>query len=256
MKSIYFVLAIMGLMFFQFVGNVGNILRRKFFCQRGSSTPTEGNYLSDIVKLELELYMSREQVTVKSGENLVVGQVLGKIKLGAAPTTGTAVSGNTGAGTMTGVTAGAKAKSGTYTVKCINIVTGSGVFSVADPDGEALPDAVVGAYVNDQINFTLNDGSPDFAVGDTFAVVIAAGSGQAVGIDVAALDGSQDPYGILIANCDASLAATQAVAIVRDARIIEANLIWLGTSPDATVAQIAAAMAKFHEVGIIPIGEA
>lgn len=218
---------------------------------------TEGNRLHDILKAELNKNLSREVVTVKSGEDLPVGQVLGKIKLGACPTTGTAISGNTGAGTCTGVTAGARAKVGTYTIKCVNVVAGAGLFSIEDPDGYALPDAVAGvAYVNDQINFTLNDGSPDFALGDAFTVEIAEGSGSVVGIDPTAVDGSQDAYGILTAACDATGGATEAVAIVRDARVVEANLVWLNTSPDMSAAQIAASMAQLKAMGIIPVTEA
>lgn len=253
MKSLLFVLTIMFLAFIQFVPGVGKYLRKKFHSQRGSMS--EGLYLNDILKFEDENYFSREVVTVLSGQVLEMGQVLGKIIGSASPTTGTAVSGNSGSGTMTGVTAGAKAKVGTYTIKCVNIVANSGVFSVKDPDGLGLPNAVIGAYVNDQINFTLNDGSPDFAVGDTFTFVIAAGGKQVKKIAPTAVDGSQDAYGILIANCDASAGDTQAVAIVRTARVVEANLIWLGSSPEMSAGEIAAAMAQLAEKNIIPVLE-
>jgi len=218
---------------------------------------TEGNRLNDILKAELNNNLSREVVTVKLAEDLPIGQVLGKIKLGTCPATGTAISGNTGAGTCTSVTAGAKAKLGTYTIKCISAVSGAGLFTVEDPDGYALPEAVAGvAYVNDQINFILNDGSPDFAVGDTFTVAIAAGSGEVVGIDPTAVDGSQDAYGILTADCDATTAATEAVVIVRSAQVVEANLVWLNSSPEMTTDQIAAAMAQLKTMGIVPVTEA
>lgn len=254
MKTISILLAIIGLTFFQFIGNIGNYFRRRLSSQRGSSQ-TEGNYLNDILKFEDANNLSREVVTILSGESLLLGQVLGKIKLGTCPTTGTADSGNTGAGTMTGVTAGAKAKKGIYTVKCTHVVSSSGVFSVEDPDGYALPDAVVGAYVSDQINFTLNDGEPDFIVGDKFTVTIASGSLKCVGIDNTAVNGSQDAYGVLIADCDATDADTKAVAIVRNARVVEANLIWLGSSPEMSVLEIAAAMAQLAEKNIVSVTE-
>jgi hypothetical protein len=222
-----------------------------------STALTEPNRLNDILKNERENNMSREVVTVKLGEDLPVGQVVGIIKLGACPATGTAISGNSGAGTCTTVTAGSKAKLGIYTISCVHADAGAGLFSVEDPDGYALPNAVAGAaYVNDQINFTLSDGSPDFSVGDTFTVEIAAGSGSVVGIDPTAVDGSQDAYGILTAACDATSAATAAVAIVREARVVEDNLVWLGSSPEMTAGQIAAAMAQFKAMGIIPVTEA
>jgi hypothetical protein len=232
---------------------MGRILRKKLFSQRGSLD--EGNRLNDILKYEEDILYSREVVTVKSGEVLPIGQVVGKIKLGTAPTTGTAGS-NTGGGTVTGVTAGAKAKVGVYTLVNKHAVAGQGLFSVEDPDGEALPDAVVGvAYVDDQINFTLNDGSPDFALSDNFTITIAAGAASVVGIDPTAVDGSQDAYGILIAACDATAGDTKAVAIVRHAQVVEANLVWLGSSPEMSAAQIAAGMAQLKAVGIISVEE-
>ena len=212
---------------------------------------TEGNRLNDILKYEEENLQSRENVTVLSGQDLAVGAVLGKIRLGACPTTGTAGS-NTGSGTCTGVSSGASAKLGIYTLKCIDVVNNSGIFSVKDPDGYALPDAVVGAYTNKQINFTLNDGSPDFAVGDSFTIEIPAGSGYVRAINFNGIDGSQNAYGVLTADCDASLAAKAAVAIVREAQVIEANLVWPVTSPAVTDAQKAVAMAQFNVVAIIP----
>ena len=144
----------------------------------GMAVLTQGNTLQDILKWEEDAMYSREVVTIKSGENLALGEVIGKITKGAMPTTGTGGS-NTGSGTCTSVTAGAKTKVGTYTLECIIAQSGAGIFTVQDPDGLGLPNAVVGqAYANDQINLTLNDGSPDFSIGDTFTIAVAAGSGQ------------------------------------------------------------------------------
>jgi len=232
----------------------GRKLYGKLFSQRGSLT--EGNRLNDLLKFEQSNNYSREVVIIKTGQNLAVGSVLGKTTLGTCPTTGTAVSGATGAGTCTSVTAGAKAKVGTYTIKCVNVVTAGGLFSVEDPDGMALPNAVAGvAYVNDQINFTLNDGSPDFAAGDTFTIAIPAGDGDCVHINFDAVDGTQNAYGMLTADCDASLADVPAVAIVRDAILIEANLVWRTTSPAVSAGQKAAAMAQLLGKGIISASE-
>lgn len=244
-----------ALILLQWSPDIGRFIRRKLHSLRGSLS--EGNYLNDILKTEAPGNMSREVVTVKLGQDLAVGAVLGKIKLGTCPATGTADAGNTGAGTCTGVTAGAKAKLGTYTLKCIHADAGAGLFSVEDPDGYALPNAVAGvAYTNDQINFTLNDGSPDFVVGDAFTIEIAEGSNQVVAIDFTAVDGSQDAYGILTAACDATAAAKEAVAIVRTARVVEANLVWPVTSPAVTDDQKAAAMAQLLTKGILSVTEA
>jgi hypothetical protein len=220
------------------------------------TTQTEANRLNDILKYEQGNNFSREAVILAIGQDLAVGAVLGKKTKGACPTTGTAVSGATGAGTMTDVTAGAKAKAGIYTAKCIIAASGAGIFSVEDPDGFALPDAIAGvAYVNDQINFTLNDGSPDFAVGDTFTVTIPAGDGDVSAINFDGVDGTQDAYGVLIADCDATSADVNTVAIVRDARVVEANLVWPTTSPAVSSAQKAAAMAQLLAKGIVSVTE-
>ncbi len=89
------------------------------------------------------------------------------------PMTGTPASGNTGNGICTAVSAGVRTEYGTYTLRCRLAVPGAGVFSVFDPDGRALPDAIVGlGYVHLQINFTLQAGSTDFAVGDMFSVAV------------------------------------------------------------------------------------
>ena len=116
-----------------------------------------------------------------------------------------------------------------------------------------MPNAVVGqAYANDQINLTLNDGSPDFSIGDTFTIAVAAGSGQVVAVESAALDGSQDAYGFVIAAYDATLGAIDGVAIVRDAAIVAADLVWPDESPLPSAAWLVQLAAK----GIIERTEA
>jgi hypothetical protein len=212
------------------------------------SALSEANYLGDILKWELENRQSREQVTVLTGQDLSRGAVVGKVTK-STPTTGTADVGNTGNGTCTTVTAGAKAKLGTYELECTAAAADAGTFAVKAPDGTALPDAEVGvAYANEQINFTLNDADPDFAVGDKFTIEVSAGSGKIVEIDFDAVDGSQDACGFVIDAYDATSADVAGVAIVRDAQIVSSNLVW----PDgATAAQKAAALAQLKENGIV-----
>lgn len=209
---------------------------------------TESNRLNDILKWEQENLYSREQVTVLSGENLALGAVIGKIARDV-PTDGTADGGNTGNGTCTGVTGGKDTQIGTYTLECVAAAADAGTFKVTAPDGAALPDAEVGsAYANEQINFTLNDGATDFAVGDIFTIAVTEGSGKAVEIDFAGVDGSEDAAGFVIAACDASAADVEGVAVVRDAVIVAENLVW----PDgATEAQKSAALAQLKALGIV-----
>jgi len=169
---------------------------------------TEGNYLNDLLKWEMENKHSREQVTVLAGQDLVMGSVIGKIKIGSVPTTGTAGT-NTGNGTCISVTGGAKVKAGIYTLRCVGVAPNGGIFSVRDPDGEALPDAVMGAYTNPAINFTLTDGATDFALGDSFTITVPAGSGKVKELNLTGTDGSEDAYGILTAGADTTVAQKQ-----------------------------------------------
>lgn len=215
------------------------------------TTSTEANYLNDLLKWEMENNQSREQVTVKAAESLVMGEVVGKI-MKSCPTTGTKDAGNTGAGTCTGVSAGTLAQIGTYTLEVVTAPSTStglgGEIQVLAPDGSILPPAEVGtAYTNGQINFTVNDTGADFIVGDKFTIAIVAGSGEIVALSLTAVDGSQDAYGIMI-DAYGATAAVQGVAIVRDAQIEASYLTW---PSGASNAQKNAALAQLAEKGIV-----
>lgn len=223
----------------------------------------EGNNLRDVVRYEANegARLSREEVTVASGQVLSLGAVIGKIAK-TIDTTGTADVWNSGAGTVTTVTQGARSKVGTYTITAKTIVASplEQVFKVTDPDGNSLPDAVaVGAYTNEQINFTIVEGSPVIAEGDIWTIDVAAGSGQVTEIAIGAITsvtGSQDAYGILTADCDASGGAKDAVAIVRDAIIVPANLVWPDGSPAVSADEKTAALAQLAAKGIVAASEA
>jgi hypothetical protein len=118
---------------------------------------------------------------------------------------GTAGGGNAGATTMTGVTAGAAVKAGTYNMVCTDAtVGGSEVFQVTDPDGLLLAPATVGvAYVNAQIEFTINDPGANAQVGDSFSVLASAADGNVGTFAVKAPDGAALPdatVGVAYAN--------------------------------------------------------
>ena len=213
---------------------------------------TETDRLHNILKWEQVNLYSREKVTVLSGENLSLGAVVGKIER-SAPTDGTEGT-NEGNGTCTGVTAGQNVQIGTYILECVAEAENGGTFKVTAPDGSALPDAAVGvAYSNPQINFTINDDTSDFEIGDTFTIEVTAGSGKVVEIDFSAVDGSRKAYGFVISDYDASEGDVEGVAIVRDATIIADNLVW---PSGATTPQKAAALAQLKAVGIVEREEA
>jgi len=119
-------------------------------------------------------------VLVSSGD-LSRGSVLGRIKQ-STPTTGTADGGNTGDGTVTAVTGGPDTKPGTYTIECKVAITNGGTFELTDPNGAFVGTVVIdagaggtGVFKSSQLNFTVTDGSTDFAVGDKFTVAVTDG---------------------------------------------------------------------------------
>jgi hypothetical protein len=213
------------------------------------ASQTEGNRLNDVLKWEagVEKYHAREDVTVLSGQNVSAGAVLGKIT--KALGTVTAGAGNTGNGTVSGVSLGTLAATGNYVLKCIAAATNGGTFQVKAPDGKVLPPATVGTgYTSDHINFTVNDGSTDFVIGDSFSIPVAAGSGKVRALNLTGVDGSQDAFGIAVADYDATGGDLEGVTVVRDAVINAENLVW---PEGATSDQKAAARAQLKEKGIV-----
>lgn len=157
-----------------------------------------------------EFPRTTKEVTIASGADLVDGSVVGKITTGTVPTTGTAGT-NTGNGTMGSVAAGGTAlKEGTYTARCYKAAANAGDFAVIDPDGEVVGIATVAvAFTSTHLNFTIADGSTDFAVGDTFTVAVS-GTGKYKLSAIAATDGSKNPVGILAQDAAAASADVNA----------------------------------------------
>lgn len=137
------------------------------------ATATEGKYAGCFIVSD-EGEDSREAVTVLSGQVLEAGDVVGRVNIGIGGLAIPAVVG-TGNGTMTGLKAGPDVESGSYVIKCTATAANAGTFSVTTPSGVALPSATVGvAYKSNHLSFTLADGSTDYALNDTFTVVVAA----------------------------------------------------------------------------------
>ena len=186
---------------------------------------TEGQHKAEFIVTEANGSLSRETVTVLSGQNLKPGHVLGKVTVGAA--TGAAASGNTGNGTIGTVSAGSTAKQGVYQVTCIEPATDGGTFIVEDPEGTIIGRALVGAAFAGAVNFTIADGGTDFAAGDRFLVTVATGSGKYKEYNPANTDGSQEAVALLLDFVDASGGdISGAVIIARHAEVNAAELIW------------------------------
>lgn len=212
---------------------------------------SESNYLSDVVLDELDTEGSREVVTVLTGQNLDIGTVIGKATIGALSETH---AGNTGDGVMTidaGTPALANCQAGVYTAKCIVAIAGGGTFRVTDPKGNVLGDVVVGGTFQNQIKFVIAAGAADFIEGDMFLITVAAGTGKVKILTPAALDGTQNAYGAVIADYDATAADVDGVAIVRNALLKDAGLVWPdGITADqkaAAIVQLAAAHITLRE---------
>lgn len=191
---------------------------------------TEGQHKAEFLVTEANGSLSRETVTVLSGQNLKPGHVLGKVMVGTAA--GAAVSGNTGNGALSAVSAGDAAKAGIYQLFCIEPAANGGVFEVEDPDGVIVGRAVVGTAFTGPINFTIADGSADFVSGDRFTITVAAGSGKYKEYNPANTDGSQTALAILLDYVDAISADKSAVIIARQAEVNVAELIWFTGATD------------------------
>ncbi len=89
---------------------------------------------------------------------------------------------NTGNGTVTALSVTGTPTPGTYVLKCKTAVADGGVFTLTDPDGTVLtPDITLtpgagGATVVTKagLQFTVTDGSTDFAPNDSFNIIVPA----------------------------------------------------------------------------------
>jgi len=210
------------------------------------TTFTEGQHKAEFLVSETEGTISRETVTVLSGQNLKAGHVLGKVSVGTA--SGAAASGNTGNGTLSAITTGSDAKAGTYNLACVEPAANGGTFILEDPDGVTVGTVHVGTAFTGPLNFTLSDGATDFVSGDRFLITVAAGSGKYKEYNPANTDGSEVAVALLLDNVDATGGDKQAVIIARQAEVNEAELVWF---TGATTDQKAAALAQLKAQTII-----
>ena len=212
---------------------------------------SENNNLGDVLKFEAPNLYSREAITILAGDGsdrtLIVGEVIGKRT--KSTVTVTADGGNTGDGTTGTVTLGTSAETGTYTLTCITAAANAGTFQVQTPKGYLLPNLEVGqTYAGDHLNLTLSDGATDFVVGDTFSFGIS-GDDKVVALDLVGVDGSQEAAGISADTVTAPDGTdTNSVAIVRQAMVSDAALVW---PAGITAQQKSDATAQLEAVGII-----
>lgn len=194
----------------------------------GAAIVSEGNGL-----------ISRDRVTVLSGQNLKANAVLGKIYLGDG--SAAAAEGNTGDGAMGTITVGAAAQAGDYVLTITKAASNAGDFQVVDTQGDVVGVGTVAvAFAGGGLSFILADGSADFVVGDSFTITVADGSGKYVEYDDSGTDGRQVAAGVLFDAVDASDGDVDGVAIVRAAEVAKDALVWeSGQDTDAKTAAYA-----------------
>lgn len=151
-------------------------------------------------------------ITVLSGAGVLPrGTVMGRISVGSASSAAKS-GGNTGNGTCTAVSSKGNAAAGVYTARVVISGTNSATWNLSDPQGKLIDQKQysgsggTAVFSNDQLAFTITDGSTDFATGDGFDITVAAGSGKWIKSVATASDGSQVPQGILVDVVDATSA--------------------------------------------------
>lgn len=191
--------------------------------------------------------------TVNSGAELSAGTVLGLVLSGATVTAGDAVSttgGTVGNGAVGDWTADDGAQAGPWAIEITKASSDGGEFLVRRPDGTVDGVGAVGTAYNGGINGTLEDGSADWAVGDTIPLVVSYPDGTPTvdAWDPDATDGTQTVGGILFDNVDATGGATPGVFTRRGPMTVNGNDLVYPDGADDDV--IAAANAGLLALGI------
>jgi hypothetical protein len=183
--------------------------------------------------------------TLITGQNCIRGAVLGKI--GVAIGTATADAGNTGDGAISGYAlAGGGAQVGTYVATCVLAAANGGSFDVVDPSGNSIGTLVVGVtFVGGGITVAVADGAADFIVGDSIDMTVTAGSDKLTQVDKTAVDGSQNPYMVLMRTTD----ATSADEKVPGVKTGDFNIAQLSFAAGTVYADVAEAMESRNMYG-------
>lgn len=195
----------------------------------------EGVHAGEFLLSEANGTRSREEVVISAGNGKVAaGTLIAKITAANAAVP-TAKAGNVGNGVLGAITVGSPAITGTYVLAMTAISSNGGAFSLVDPTGREVGAGTVGvAFTGGGLTFTLADGAVDFAVNDGFTIAVNANLGEwAPYDDDGANDGRRAASGILFAPVDATLNDIRAVAVVRDAEVIERLLTGLDAAGKA-----------------------
>jgi hypothetical protein len=199
------------------------------------SIKIEGVHAGEFLLSEANGTRSREEVIISAGNGKVAaGTLIAKISSANAAVP-TAKAGNLGNGVLGAITVGSLAITGTYLVTITEAAANGGAFSLMDPTGREVGTGTVGvAFTGGGLTFTLADGAVDFAVNDGFTLAVNANLGEwAPYDDDGANDGRRAASGILFAPVDATSNDIRAVAVLRDAEVIERLLTGLDAAGKA-----------------------
>lgn len=213
----------------------------------------EGEFIGE---LAMGLGYHVDAITLKSGESLVAGAVIGAVETGTPTVTvGTPISGTGGTvgnGAVGTWTADAGVMEGAWKIVITAAASNAGKFEVVRPDGTIDGVGTVAVAYNGGINGTLADGSSDWAVDDVIPITVTYDGDdtakQYVEYDPTNTDGSQTVAGILMKKTDASGGAVATTALLRGPATVNSNdLSWFS---GATAAQKAEGVEQLLRLGI------
>ena len=129
----------------------------------------------------------------------------------------------------------------------LTATSATALFEVIAPDGDVVGHGnVATAFASDHVSFALANGGT-MTLGDYFLIIVAGYTARESKLwDPAAVDGTQEAYGILLDATDAASTAADAVAIVRHAEVIASKLSWKSTVTAAQKAEAYRQLAAQH----------
>lgn len=190
---------------------------------------TEGTHPGEFLLSEANGSRSRENIIIAAGSGKLSAGTLLAVITAANAASSAAKAGNVGNGTLGTVTVTSDAISGAYSLIITKDSANGGSFELLAPDGALVGEGGVGVpFSAGGLSFTLADGATDFAVDDGFTITVSANLGEWVAYDDdGANDGRRAATGILYGPVDATVDDVRAVAVVRDAEVIESRLVGL-----------------------------
>jgi hypothetical protein len=202
---------------------------------------SEGRHTAEHILSE-DPVISREEVTIASGADIVPGEVLGHVTAGSG--TAAAKGSNTGNGTISAIAILGGAVDGTYTIR----FTGATAFTVENPSGDVIGSGATGAAFADDIGFTITAGVTAFVAGDGFDVAVTLSAGKFKPLNPAATDGSEIAVAVSYAAVEAAASDARGVVSARLTAFKGAALKW---PAGITAAQKVAAIAHLGRRDLI-----